>query len=75
MLPSVTAAFALETKLTTKEQQVVDLLKAIETGAPEPVAVIDATKYVQHNLSAGRLGWVASGPSQWVSKVRFPLAP
>jgi predicted SnoaL-like aldol condensation-catalyzing enzyme len=51
MLLSVTAAFAHEARLTTKEQQVVDLLKAIETGASEPVAVIDANKYVQHNLA------------------------
>ncbi|HEY0370501.1 MAG TPA: nuclear transport factor 2 family protein [Thermoanaerobaculia bacterium] len=35
---------------STREQQVVDLLKAIETGAPEPVAVIDPNHYTQHNL-------------------------
>ncbi|MGZ9721982.1 nuclear transport factor 2 family protein [Rhizobium miluonense] len=38
--------------MTTQEQQVVDLLKAIETGAAEPVAVINPEKYIQHNLSA-----------------------
>ena len=32
------------------KQQVVALLKAIETGAAEPVAVINATNYTQHNL-------------------------
>jgi predicted SnoaL-like aldol condensation-catalyzing enzyme len=36
----------------TRKQQVVDLLKAIETGAAEPVAVIDPTAYIQHNLGA-----------------------
>lgn len=33
-----------------KKQQVTALLKAIETGAGEPVAVINANKYTQHNL-------------------------
>jgi predicted SnoaL-like aldol condensation-catalyzing enzyme len=33
-----------------RKQQVQDLLKAIETGAHGPVAVIDANKYTQHNL-------------------------
>jgi predicted SnoaL-like aldol condensation-catalyzing enzyme len=33
-----------------KKQQVKALLKAIETGAAEPVAVINANKYIQHNL-------------------------
>jgi predicted SnoaL-like aldol condensation-catalyzing enzyme len=32
------------------KEQVVDLLKAIETGADEPVSVINPGKYVQHNL-------------------------
>ena len=35
-----------------RKQQVINLLKAIETGAAEPVAVISPTKYVQHNLGA-----------------------
>jgi predicted SnoaL-like aldol condensation-catalyzing enzyme len=38
--------------MTEKEKQVVDLLKAIETSAAEPVAVINPEKYVQHNLGA-----------------------
>ncbi|TGQ74463.1 MAG: hypothetical protein E5V49_13565 [Mesorhizobium sp.] len=38
-------------KMTTQEQQVVDLLKAIETGAAEPVGVINADSYTQHNLA------------------------
>lgn len=33
-----------------KKQQVTALLKAIETGAAEPVAAINASKYIQHNL-------------------------
>lgn len=33
-----------------QKQQVVDLLKAIETGAAEPVSVINADRYIQHNL-------------------------
>jgi predicted SnoaL-like aldol condensation-catalyzing enzyme len=38
--------------MPSRKQQVVDLLKAIETGAAEPVAVIDPTAYIQHNLGA-----------------------
>ncbi len=33
------------------QQQVIDLLKSIETGDGAPVAVIDAKKYTQHNLA------------------------
>lgn len=40
------------TTMSTKKQQVVNLLKAIETGAAEPVAVINPNKYTQHNLGA-----------------------
>jgi predicted SnoaL-like aldol condensation-catalyzing enzyme len=39
-------------QLTTQEQQVVDLLKAIETGAAEPVGIINPEHYTQHNLGA-----------------------
>jgi predicted SnoaL-like aldol condensation-catalyzing enzyme len=38
--------------MSTQKQQVVDLLKSIETGAPGPVAVINPEKYVQHDLAA-----------------------
>lgn len=50
---STPAAYAQteDQKLTTQEQQVVDLLKAIETGAAEPVGVINASSYTQHNLA------------------------
>ncbi|SCB10887.1 Predicted SnoaL-like aldol condensation-catalyzing enzyme [Rhizobium miluonense] len=51
-LTATHASAQTETRMTTQEQQVVDLLKAIETGAAEPVAVINPEKYIQHNLSA-----------------------
>ncbi|MBB2671490.1 UNVERIFIED_ORG: putative SnoaL-like aldol condensation-catalyzing enzyme [Rhizobium esperanzae] len=38
--------------MTAQEKQVVDLLKAIEMGAAEPVGVINPAKYIQHNLGA-----------------------
>ena len=34
------------------KQKVVNLLKAIETGATEPVGYINPNKYIQHNLGA-----------------------
>lgn len=37
--------------MTTQKQQVIDLLKAIETGASTPVAAINAENYKQHNLA------------------------
>lgn len=38
--------------MTRQKQQVVSLLKAIETGDPAPVAVINPDKYIQHNPGA-----------------------
>lgn len=35
----------------SKKQQVVELLNALESGAAEPVAVINPNKYIQHNLA------------------------
>ena len=35
----------------TQKQQVTELLKAIETGAAEPVGYINAENYKQHNLA------------------------
>ena len=32
------------------KQQVVDLLKALETGDPKPFSYINPDKYIQHNL-------------------------
>ena len=37
--------------MTPQEQQVVDLLKSIETGAAEPAGVINPNQYKQHNLA------------------------
>lgn len=37
---------------TERKQQVTELLKSLETGAPEPLKVIDPEQYIQHNLSA-----------------------
>jgi predicted SnoaL-like aldol condensation-catalyzing enzyme len=51
VLPA-TPLFAQEPVMSTQEQQVVDLLKAIETGAAGPVAVINREHYTQHNLGA-----------------------
>jgi len=51
VLPT-TPLFAQEPAMSTQEQQVVDLLKAIETGAAGPVAVINPEHYRQHNLGA-----------------------
>lgn len=36
-----------------RKDQVAALLKSIETGDPAPAAVVDPTRYTQHNLSAG----------------------
>jgi predicted SnoaL-like aldol condensation-catalyzing enzyme len=38
--------------MTKQTDQAVALLKAIETGDPAPVAVINPNKYLQHNLGA-----------------------
>lgn len=38
--------------MENNKQKVTALLKAIETGAAEPVAVINPNKYIQHNLGA-----------------------
>jgi predicted SnoaL-like aldol condensation-catalyzing enzyme len=42
-----------ESKMSERKQQVVDLLKSIETGDPKPAAVVNPRKYVQHNLAVG----------------------
>lgn len=38
---------------TNYKQQVLDLLKALETGDPRPFSSINPNKYIQHNLSVG----------------------
>lgn len=40
-----------ETGMSVQEQQVIALLKSIETGDPAPASVIDPSKYIQHNLA------------------------
>ena len=53
LMPSASPNAAEQSGQTaSKKQQVVDLLKSIETGAPGPVAVINPNKYIQHNLAA-----------------------
>jgi predicted SnoaL-like aldol condensation-catalyzing enzyme len=43
-----------ETAMTpTAKQQVIQLLKSIETGEQAPVGYINAEKYIQHNLNVG----------------------
>ncbi len=39
----------METK--SKKQKVIELLKSIETGDPNPVSYINPNKYIQHNLA------------------------
>ena len=39
--------------MSNHKQQVVELLKSIETGASKPIAYINPNKYVQHNLAVG----------------------
>ena len=51
VLPATVANARRRTALTPRERQVVDLLKAIETGASAPVAAINPTNYIQHNLA------------------------
>ena len=57
----------------TDKQKVVDVLKAIETGASEPIAYINAENYKQHNLG------VADGLSGFGAALAglkdFPQAP
>jgi predicted SnoaL-like aldol condensation-catalyzing enzyme len=48
------SAFSNETAtMTGHEQQVVALLKSIETGDSKPLACINPDKYIQHNLAVG----------------------
>jgi len=39
--------------MSTRKQQVVDLLKSLETGDPKPLEYINPNKYIQHNLAVG----------------------
>jgi predicted SnoaL-like aldol condensation-catalyzing enzyme len=40
-------------KMSQQKQQVVELLKSIETGDPKPAGVVNPEKYIQHNLAVG----------------------
>jgi predicted SnoaL-like aldol condensation-catalyzing enzyme len=42
----------MTTDAPTRKQQVRDLLKSLETGAPGPLQIINPNKYIQHNLAA-----------------------
>lgn len=42
-----------ETPMSAQKQQVSALLKSIETGDAAPVAAVNPTKYIQHNLAVG----------------------
>ena len=48
-----TNASAAEKEKSMYKQQVVDVLKSIETGDGEPVAYINPNKYIQRNLAVG----------------------
>jgi len=37
----------------TKKQKAVAVIESLETGAKEPIAYINPTKYIQHNLAVG----------------------
>ena len=37
----------------SRKQQVVDLLKSLETKDPTPFAYVNPNKYIQHNLQVG----------------------
>jgi len=39
--------------MSERKQQVIDLLKSLETGDPKPIAYINPNKYIQHNLAVG----------------------
>ncbi|RUW73115.1 hypothetical protein EN786_20750 [Mesorhizobium sp. M4B.F.Ca.ET.143.01.1.1] len=52
VIPANIALAQTETAMSIQKKQVVDLLKAIETAAAEPVGVINPDKYIQHNLGA-----------------------
>lgn len=45
------AAAKAAAPMSSAKQQVVDLLKSIETGERGPAAIINPNKYIQHNLA------------------------
>jgi predicted SnoaL-like aldol condensation-catalyzing enzyme len=55
LVPAATSSQPLDEKptMTSYKQQVVELLKSIETGDSRPIAYINPDKYIQHNLAVG----------------------
>jgi hypothetical protein len=39
--------------MSDRKQQVVDLLKSLETKASRPLAFVNPNEYIQHNLKSG----------------------
>jgi predicted SnoaL-like aldol condensation-catalyzing enzyme len=50
---AATAQTAERAKMTTQKNQIIALLKSIETGDAAPVASVNPQKYIQHNLAVG----------------------
>ena len=59
--------------MKTQKEQVYDVLKAIETGASEPIAYINADNYKQHNL--GVADGLAGFGAALAGLKDFPQAP
>lgn len=61
-------------KEISKKQMAVELLKAIETGASEPIAYVNAEHYTQHNLTVGDglagFGAALAGLAEYPEKAR-----
>ena len=55
----------------SRKQQVIDLLKSLETKDPVPLAYVNPNKYIQHNLQVGPVRQV-SPPS---SRTCRPMRP
>ena len=45
--------FRMEDSMSSEKNQVLALLKSIETGDPAPVSSVNPEKYIQHNLAVG----------------------
>lgn len=61
-------------KEISKKEMAVELLKAIETGASEPIAYVNAEHYTQHNLTVGDglagFGAALAGLAEYPEKAR-----
>ena len=47
-----------------RKQQVIDLLKSLETKNPAPFAYVNPNKYIQHNLQVGPVPQVSPPSSR-----------